>query len=71
MEIKYDKEADAIYIKLKDGEFGKNKVVEKDIIIDLDKKGDILGIEILSVSKRIPSKSLNEISFKNLPQIPA
>lgn len=71
MEIKYDKDADAIYIKLRDGEFDKNKVVEKDLIIDMDKKGNILGIEILSASKKIPSKSLNEVSFKSLPPISA
>ncbi len=66
MEIAYDKEADAIYIKFNEGEFGGNKVIDKETIIDLDKKGNILGIEILSVSKRIPLKSLSEVSVKNL-----
>lgn len=69
MEIRYDKEADAIYIKFKDGEFGSNKVIDRETIIDLDKKGDILGIEILSVSKRIPLESLSEISVKNLIEV--
>jgi len=66
MEITYDKEADAMYIKFRKGEFGSNKVIDRETIIDLDKKGKLLGIEFLSVSKRIPLKSLSEISVKNL-----
>ena len=66
MEITYDKDADAMYIRFGDGEFGSNKVIDRETIVNLDKKGNILGIELLSVSKRIPSKSLSEISVKNL-----
>ena len=66
MEITYDKDADAMYIRFWDGEFGSNKVIDRETIVNLDKKGNILGIELLSVSKRIPSKSLSEISVKNL-----
>jgi len=54
MEIIYDKEADAIYIEFRKGEFAKNKKVDDFTIIDLDKDGNILGIEILDASKRIP-----------------
>ena len=35
------------------------------------KNGNILGIELLSVSKRIPSESLSEISVKNLVPLAA
>mgnify|MGYP001566326678 CR=1 FL=1 len=71
MEIRYDKEADAMYIKFKEGEFGSNKIIDRETIIDLDKKGNILGIELLSVSKRIPIESLSEISVKNLIKVAA
>ncbi len=66
MEITYDKEADAMYIKFKEGEFGSNKIIDREKIIDLDKNGELLGIELLSVIKRIPLKSLSEISVKKL-----
>ncbi|MAG20167.1 DUF2283 domain-containing protein [archaeon] len=66
MEITYDKEADAMYIKFKVGDFDRNKIIDKDTIVNLDKKGNLLGIEFLSVSKRIPLESLSEVSFKNL-----
>ena len=66
MEINYDKEADAIYIEFRKGEFAKNKKIDDYTIIDLDEEGNILGIELLEVSKRIPSESLSEIHVKNL-----
>jgi len=66
MEISYDKQADAIYIEFRKGEFDKNKKIDDFTIIDLDKEGNILGIELLEVSKRIPIESLTEVSVKNL-----
>ncbi len=66
MEISYDKEADAMYIEFRKGDFAKNKKIDDFTIIDLDKKGNILGIELLNVSKRIPIESLSEVNVKNL-----
>ena len=66
MEINYDKQADTLYIEFRKGEFSKNKKIDDFTIIDLDSEGNILGIELLSVSKRIPLESLSEISVKNL-----
>ena len=66
MNITFDKEADALYIEFNKGEFGSNKKIDDNTIIDLDKKGNILGIEMLSVSKRISKEALSEINFKNL-----
>ena len=66
MEINYDKEADAMYIELRKGDFAKNKKIDDFTIIDLDKQGNILGIELLDVSKRIPRESLSQLHVKNL-----
>ena len=66
MEISYDKEANAIYIEFRKGEFAKNKKIDDFTIIDLDKEGKLLGIELLEVSTRIPIESLSEIHVKNL-----
>ena len=66
MELRYDKEADALYIELRKGEFAKNKKVDDFTIFDLDKEGNILGIEILHASERIPAESLSEVRIKNI-----
>lgn len=55
-----------MYIEFRKGEFAKNKKVDDFTIIDLDSAGNILGIELLDVSKRIPMESLTEVSVKNL-----
>ncbi len=66
MEIAYDKEADALYIKFRDGEFAKNKRIDDFTVIDLDESGNILGIELLDASRRIPVESLTEVNVKNI-----
>ena len=49
--FEYDKEADAVYIKLRNGEFARNTKLSNSIILDLDKNDNILGIEIINVNK--------------------
>ena len=64
MEIRFDKDADAMYIQFKKGVFDRNKKIDDLTIIDLDKKGNLLGIELLDVSKRFPKESLSQINVK-------
>lgn len=66
MKIEYDPDVDAMYIEFQDGEFGSNKKIDDLTIIDYDKKGKILGIELLKISDRIPKSSLSEVNVKNL-----
>lgn len=66
MKITYDKDADAMYIKFLDGKFASNKVMDRNTILDLDKDSNILGIEILDVSKRLGKKFLSSIQVENL-----
>ena len=65
MNISYDNNADAMYIKLKDGTFGRNEEVSEGIILDISKKGDLLGIEILNASKNLDLQDdLGNITFQ-------
>lgn len=66
MKIKFDKEADAVYLEFFNGEFAANKKIDDDTIIDLDERGNILGIEILNVSKRLPKDFLSSVQVENL-----
>jgi len=65
MKIEYDPEADAMYITVKEGEFSYNVVVDENTILDFNKKGELLGIEILFVKERNPS-FLKELKEKKL-----
>jgi uncharacterized protein YuzE len=51
MDLRYDKRADALYIELKKGKVEKTVEISDRVIHDLNKKGDILGIELLNVSR--------------------
>ena len=47
MEIKYDKDTDVLYIKLREGNIVESEETEKNVVVDFDKNGAVLGIEIL------------------------
>ncbi|MBU2458922.1 MAG: DUF2283 domain-containing protein [Nanoarchaeota archaeon] len=55
MKIEYDKEADAGYIylvdEIKEGEAAKTIELDPNIILDFEKNGKLLGIEVLNASK--------------------
>ncbi len=64
MKVKYDKDVDVLYIT-----FSENKISESDedkpgIILDYDKAGAIVGIEILDASKKMknPTKVEYEVA---------
>jgi uncharacterized protein YuzE len=54
MKVKYDKEVDILYIH-----FSEEKIFESDedkpgIILDYDERGNIVGIEVINASLKIP-----------------
>jgi len=52
MEIRYDRAADAVYVRLSDGRVARSEEVEEGIIVDYDADGRVLGVEIFNFSKR-------------------
>ncbi len=67
MKIEYDKEADALYIQLKEAYVDDNIDLEEGITIDLDEKRHVVGIEILDASKKLSLKDIVNITIENLP----
>jgi len=63
MEIKYDSEADAMYIKITKNKFSYNKKLDENTIIDFDAKGNVIGVEILFLKERsiIEGKTLKDL----------
>ena len=43
--------ADALYVRVRDGEVADTVEVAEGVIVDLDREGRVLGIEILGYSK--------------------
>ena len=67
MRIEYDKEADALYIKLREASVEDNIDIEEGVTVDLDEKKHIVGIEILDASKKLSLEDLVNITIQNLP----
>ncbi len=65
MKITYDKDADAMYIELTNKKFSKCKEIDKNTILDLDDEGNVIGIELLFVSKRFSNKIPTSIAVEN------
>lgn len=55
MKIEIDKKADALYIQVKRNKVHKT-VAYGNFILDLNKKKEVVGIEILNYSKTVASK---------------
>ena len=67
MRIEYDKQADALYIQLREASVDDNIDIEEGVTVDLDEKRHIVGIEILDASKKLSLEDLVNITIQNLP----
>ncbi|MBS3176743.1 DUF2283 domain-containing protein [Candidatus Woesearchaeota archaeon] len=65
MKIRYDPDADALYILLRDEEVAYTKEVDENTVIDFNKKNQVIGIEILFVKERNPNL-LKHFQVENL-----
>ena len=65
MTINYDSKTDLLYIRLDQQKHTlTNRRVNEDVVLDIDEKGKIIGIEIMDASKNIELDSLLPVNFK-------
>ena len=64
MRINYDRQADAMYIRFSEAKYYQSDEVKEGIILDFDKSGKIIGMEVLDVSERLPQESMSSIHFE-------
>ena len=62
MKISYDKEVDALNVSLRSGTVAKTLEIAPEIMMDLDKKGNTLNIEILGASDKIGKKNFRKVT---------
>ena len=65
MKIEYDPDADAMYITLKEEDVDCTKEIDPNTLMDLNKKGEVIGIELLFVKERNPDL-LRHIQIENV-----
>lgn len=66
MKLKIDEHADALYFELMNGQVHRSDEVAPGIIVDYDEHGNVIGIEMLSVSKRIPAADVQTLVFETV-----
>ena len=65
MKIRYDPEADALYIKFREANVDHTTELDENTMVDYDKDDQVIGIEILFVKERNPNL-LKEFLVENL-----
>jgi uncharacterized protein YuzE len=63
MQIDYDPQADAIYIRLREGDVDDTREISKYIYVDVDENGNPLGLEILFASHVLPDKEMTSVTL--------
>ena len=63
MKISFDPKADAMRITFQEGEYDISREVEEGIIVDMTKDNEIIAIEILDVSEKMPKNNIKDITI--------
>jgi len=67
MKIKVDREADALYLTLDESGAVESEEVSPGIIVDYNAQNQVVGIEMLFLSKRVPKLDLDRLMFETVP----
>ena len=55
MRLHYDKKKDAFYMRFSESPYAESNEMDKGVIFDYDKRGRLIGIEVLNASKKFSS----------------
>lgn len=66
MKLKVDPEADALYLRLDDSRIRDSEEVAPGIVLDYNEQNQVVGIEILGISKRAPGVNTRELHFQTV-----
>jgi uncharacterized protein YuzE len=66
MNLKVDAEADALYLRLDDSRIIESEEVAPGVMLDYNEQNQVVGVEILGLSKRAPSLNPRELQFQTV-----
>ncbi len=64
MRLRVDREADALYLRLDDSKIVESEEVSPGVVLDFNEEKQVVGIEMLNLSKRAPNLDLTEFLYK-------
>jgi len=65
MKLHVDKEADALYLRLDDSRIIESEEVSPGVVLDYNDANQVVGIEVLNLSKRTPHLDLGELHYQS------
>jgi len=64
MKLRVDEQADALYLRLDDSKIVESEEVSPGVVLDFNEQNQVVGVEILGLSKRVPKFSLKDFQFQ-------
>lgn len=60
--LKYDAKADILSMKLKEGAIQNERLLDSDVLLGFDEKGELVALEVWAASKRGLLKSFKDLA---------
>ena len=64
MRLRVDKKADALYLRLDDSAIVESEEVSPGVVLDYNESNEVVGVEMLHLSKRSASLNLSTLEFE-------
>jgi uncharacterized protein YuzE len=64
MKMQYDEKVDALYLRLDDSAVVESEEVKPGIVLDFNADGQVVGIEVLNLKRRVPGADLKQLKFE-------
>ncbi|MCL6539473.1 MAG: DUF2283 domain-containing protein [Roseiflexus sp.] len=67
--MKVDRQADALYLTLREAPASRSEEVSPGIIVDYNDQDRVVGIEMLYLSRRAPDANIQQLLFETVPEV--
>ena len=71
MKLHVDKEADVLYLRLDDSAIVESEEVSPGVVLDDNESNEVVGVEMLYLSKRSSNLNLSTLNSRRLPAGPS
>ncbi|MCY3923000.1 MAG: DUF2283 domain-containing protein [Chloroflexi bacterium] len=66
MKLNVDREADALYLRLDDSAIVESEEVSPGVVLDYNEANEVVGVEMLRLSKRSSELNLSALKFETV-----
>ena len=66
MKLNVDQKADALYLRLDDSPIVESEEVSPRVVLDFNASNEVVGVEMLDLSKRTPNLNLSVLQFETV-----